>query len=137
MEKQQNRRLLLLAAMVTTTFGAVAAVEAHLATDAFAQSRRRPGSVVNPQQVPTARYGRGEVVDLSLIIEEWRSRYPATPVFACACMAAECDRTSQWPFRDYARYQTLVALGNFNAASNESAGFNCFDIETGDRPEGA
>ena len=28
----------------------------------------------NPDQVPTARYARGEDVDLSLIVEEWRDR---------------------------------------------------------------
>jgi len=115
------------------TLGVAASFNGVLASRASAQGR--PNRAINPEQVPTARYGRGESVDLSLIIEEWRNRYPATPVFACTCMSSACSRTEQWPFREYVQYQPLVALGNFNAAGNESAGFNCFDIETGDRPE--
>ncbi len=129
MKKQQSRWLMGLAAIL----GVAAVFNGALASSAFAQSRL--DRAINPEQVPTARYGRGESIDLSLIIEEWRARYPATPVFACTCMSSACNRTEQWPFREYAQYQPLVALGDFNAASNESAGFNCFDIETGDRPE--
>lgn len=88
----------------------------------------------DPNQVPTARYGRGEPVDLSLIVEEWRGRYPATPVFSCICNAATCGDASEWPFRTFTLYQPFVALGQFNAASNEASGFNCFDMQTGDRP---
>ncbi|MGC1306861.1 MAG: hypothetical protein WA885_06500 [Phormidesmis sp.] len=91
--------------------------------------------VRNPNQVPTARYGRGEAVDISLIIEEWRDRYPTIPVFACVCDAGTCGDADQWPFREYSRYQPFVALGDANAANNETNGFNCFDIETGDRPD--
>ncbi len=132
MEKQQTQWLWGLATVVA--IAGVASLECLLAPSVAAQNRR-PSRVINPQEVPTARYGRGEAVDLSLIVEEWRSRYPATPVFACTCMSSACNRTEQWPFRAYALYQPLVALGDINAASNESAGFNCFDIETGDRPE--
>ncbi len=88
----------------------------------------------DPQQVPTARYGRGESVDLSLIVEEWRDRYPDIPVYACSCTASICGNESAWPFRDFVRYQSFVALGSVNAAGNEATGFNCFDIETGERP---
>ena len=126
---KQSRWLVRLAAIL----GGAVIFNGTLALRVFAQGR--PNRAINPEQVPTARYGRGESVDLSLIIEEWRNRYPATPVFACTCMSSACNRTEQWPFREYAQYQPLVALGDFNAASNESAGFNCFDIETGDRPE--
>lgn len=98
------------------------------------QAPARPASARDPLQVPTARYGRGEAVDLSLIVEEWRDRYPDIPVYACSCTADTCGNASVWPFRDFARYQSFVALGAFNAASNEATGFNCFDIETGERP---
>ncbi|MEO0647909.1 MAG: hypothetical protein AAFZ17_17440, partial [Cyanobacteria bacterium J06650_10] len=97
-----------------------------------AQAQRLPAG--DPQQVPTARYGRGEPVDLSLIVEEWRDRYPAIPVYACNCNADTCGDSSVWPFRDFARYQSFVALGAFNAANSEDTGFNCFDMETGERP---
>ncbi len=100
------------------------------------QSPVRQAPARNPQQVPTARYGRGEAVDLSLIVEEWRDRYPDLPVYVCNCNADTCGNTSVWPFRDFARYQSSVALGASNAASNESTGFNCFDMETGERPIG-
>ena len=88
----------------------------------------------NPEQVPTARYGRGESVDLSLIIEEWRDRFPATPVFVCTCRNLACGDTSVWPFREFELYQPFVALGATNAIQNESTGFKCFDIETGRTP---
>ena len=130
MEKQQNRWQMALALMAS-----VAVIVNGLLVRRAAAQNRLPSRAINPEQVPTARYGRGESVDLSLIVEEWRARYPATPVFACTCMSSACNRTEQWPFREYVRYQPLVALGDFNAASNEAAGFNCFDIETGDRPE--
>jgi len=88
----------------------------------------------DPEQVPTARYARGESVDLSLIVEEWRGRYPATPVFACTCSSAICGDEAVWPFRTFTLYQPFLALGAFNAAKTEETGFNCFDMETGDRP---
>ena len=88
----------------------------------------------DPNQVPTARYARGENVDLALIIEEWRDLFPQTPIYACACLEQTCGTSTVWPFRRFARYQPLVALGPTNAASNERRGFNCFDIETGENP---
>ncbi|MEO1633928.1 MAG: hypothetical protein AAFS04_02465 [Cyanobacteria bacterium J06631_9] len=103
------------------------------ATGSVAQAQISPAR--NPDQVPTARYARGEEVDLSLIVEEWRDRYPATPVFACTCTAETCGDAELWPFRTYTLYQPFVALGDFNAAGYERNGFNCFDMETGDRPE--
>lgn len=91
--------------------------------------------VRDPEQVPTARYGRGEAVDLSLIIDEWRDRYPSIPVFACSCNADTCGDRTLWPFREYTRYQPFVSLGDVNATNSEATGFNCFDIETGARPQ--
>jgi len=91
--------------------------------------------VRNPEQVPTARYGRGEDVDLSLIIEEWRDRFPATPVFVCTCRNQSCGDTEAWPFREFTLYQPFVALGDTNATNNETTGFKCFDIETGLTPK--
>ncbi len=88
----------------------------------------------NPTQVPTARYARGEDVDLALIIEEWRDRFPQTPVYACACLEETCDSAAAWPFKTFTRYQPFVALGPTNAATNERKGFNCFNIETGENP---
>ncbi len=131
MEKQQTRKLSALIASVG--LGGCGLVGSLLASGVSAQTR-----VVNPardpEQVPTARYGRGESVDLSLIVEEWRDRYPATPIFVCTCNAFACGDTTAWPFRVFTRYQPFVALGDNNAASNEDNGFNCFDMETGDRP---
>ena len=89
----------------------------------------------DPNQVPTARYARGEDVDLALIIEEWRDRFPQTPVYACACLEETCDSSAIWPFRRFTRYQPFVALGPTNAAISERQGFNCFDMETGEDPE--
>lgn len=89
----------------------------------------------DPNQVPTARYARGEEVDLALIIEEWRDRFPQTPVYACACLEETCDSSAIWPFRRFTRYQPFVALGPTNAATSERQGFNCFDIETGEDPK--
>ena len=91
-------------------------------------------NVRDPEQVPTARYARGEDVDLALIIEEWRDRFPQTPVYACACLEETCDSSAIWPFRKFTRYQPFVALGLTNASTNERRGFNCFDIETGEAP---
>jgi hypothetical protein len=99
------------------------------------QAQNRLGTPIDPNQVPTARYGRGEAVDLSLIVEEWRDRYPNIPVFVCSCNADTCGNTEVWPFRSYSRYQPFVALGKANAANNEDTGFNCFDMQTGDRPD--
>lgn len=132
MEKQQTWRLSALIASVG--LGGCGLIGSLLASEVGAQSRRL-NPARDPAQVPTARYGRGESVDLSLIIEEWRDRYPAIPVFVCTCNAATCGNPTVWPFRAFTRYQPFVALGDTNAASNESTGFNCFEIETGDRPE--
>ena len=92
-------------------------------------------TVRDPAQVPTARYARGEDVDLSLIIDEWRDLFPAAPIFACICTATTCGDAEIWPFREFSLYQPFVALGSANAANNEANGFNCFDMETGERPE--
>lgn len=105
------------------------------AFSSVAQPSGAPNGAIDPTQVPTARYARGEAVDLSLIIDEWRDRYPDIPVFACSCDEAICGDKTKWPYREFARYQPFVALGNFNGASSEDEGFNCFDIESGDRPE--
>lgn len=91
-------------------------------------------NVLDPNQVPTARYARGEAVDLALVIEEWRDRFPQAPIYACACLEETCGDSTIWPFRSFSRYQPLVALGPTNAANNERSGFNCFDIETGENP---
>ena len=88
----------------------------------------------DPDQVPTARYARGEAVDLALIIEEWRDRFPQTPIYACACLEETCGSSAIWPYRRFVRYQPSVALGPTNAVANERRGFNCFDIETGEDP---
>ena len=106
-------------------------------TAAMAQPERlteRLVDVRNPDQVPTARYGRGEAVDLSLIVEEWRDRFPAIPVFVCTCRNQACGNESVWPFREFILYQPFVALGDTNAANNEATGFKCFDMETGRAP---
>jgi hypothetical protein len=100
-----------------------------------AQPSNAPNRVIEPAQVPTARYARGEAVDLSLIIDEWRDRYPNIPIFACSCDADSCGDKTKWPYREFARYQPFVALGNSNGASSEDEGFNCFDIDSGNRPE--
>ena len=92
-------------------------------------------NVRDPAQVPTARYARGEDVDLALIIGEWRDRFPQTPIFACACQEETCGSSAIWPFRQYTRYQPFIALGPTNAATNERRGFNCFDIDTGEDPQ--
>lgn len=88
----------------------------------------------DPNQVPTARYARGEDVDLALIIEEWRDRYPQVPVYACACLEETCGSSAVWPFREFAQYQPFVALGPTNAIAQERRGFNCFDIASGEDP---
>ena len=92
-------------------------------------------NVRDPAQVPTARYARGEDVDLALIIGEWRDRFPQTPIFACACLEETCGSSAVWPFRQYTRYQPFIALGPTNALTNEIRGFNCFDIDTGEDPQ--
>lgn len=133
MGKKSARGSFVLMVLVTLA-GAIGIVCGTSRSVAQAQSDRL-SSVRNPNQVPTARYGRGEAVDLSLIVEEWRDRYPTIPVFVCTCNADSCGDKTVWPFRTYTRYQPLVALGNFNAASSEANRFNCFDMETGERPE--
>ncbi|MFK8185643.1 MAG: hypothetical protein AB8B99_19885 [Phormidesmis sp.] len=104
-----------------------------LSAPAIAQSERFV-DIRDPDQVPTARYGRGEDVDLSLIIEEWRDRYPATPVFVCTCRNQSCGDKEIWPFREYSLYQPFVSLGDANATNSEATGFKCFEIETGRAP---
>lgn len=93
------------------------------------------GTAAIAELAPTARYARGEAVDQALIIREWKSRMPQIPVYACTCQAESCDAQASWPFRRYNRYQSLVALGPFNAAYNNSLGFQCFDIATGAAPD--
>ncbi len=128
-EKQAKRLSMLIASVILAAGGS-----GMTSLAAGAQPSPRLGTVRDPQQVPTARYGRGEDVDLSLIVEEWRDRYPTIPIFVCACNAGTCGNTAVWPFRSYSRYQPFVALGKANAANNESTGFNCFNMESGDRP---
>lgn len=128
MPKEQSQRLL----KVLLSLGLAGGAMGALAVASRAQPTRIPAG--DPQQVPTARYGRGEPVELSLIVEEWRDRYPAIPVYACSCNAETCGDIELWPFREFTRYQPFVALGEFNAANNEDYGFNCFEMETGERP---
>ena len=104
-----------------------------IAPAALAQAIR-PNAAINPQQVPTARYARGESVDVSLIVEEWRDRYPDIPIFVCSCNAETCGDKAMWPYREFTQYQPFVALGPNNAARNQTTGFNCFDMETGEQP---
>lgn len=123
-----GRCLLMLGVVGVATVGSSMTV----ALPALAQATRLPAR--DPEQVPTARYGRGEAVDLSLIVEEWRDRYPAIAVYTCSCNAETCGDETVWPFRSFSRYQPFLALGAANATNNEAAGFNCFDIENGERP---
>ncbi|MGD1865110.1 MAG: hypothetical protein ACFB0D_11190 [Phormidesmis sp.] len=145
----KNRRVLGLVAGALTVAFASAVAPDTLSGDAIAQTLAQtpvqtPVQTIaqasrlparDPQQVPTARYGRGEAVDLSLIVEEWRDRYPAIPVYTCSCTTDACGDDTVWPFRTFTRYQPFVALGAFNATNSEETGFNCFDIETSDRPQ--
>ncbi len=84
---------------------------------------------------PTFRYAQGEEVDLAEIIAEWRGYYADVPVYLCVCQDGTCDQTEQWPYREYTRYQTSVALGPTNGQAAEAAGANCFDIADGSRPD--
>ena len=81
---------------------------------------------------PTARYARGEDVDLSLIVDEWQRRMPDIPVYACTCTEDTCDTKPRWPLRSYRKNEPLVALGPFNANYNESKGFACEVIAADD-----
>lgn len=83
---------------------------------------------------PTARYANGEGIELADIITEWRGYYADVPVYLCICQDDTCDQTSQWPYREYDRYQFSVALGPTNGKITEAAGSNCFDIADGSRP---
>jgi len=83
---------------------------------------------------PTARYANGEDIDLANIITEWRGYYADVPAYLCICQDDTCDQTSQWPYREYDRYQFSVALGPTNGKVTEAAGSNCFDIADGSRP---
>ena len=134
MEDKQARRLSLLIASAMLGVGGALITPAAASAQPSSPDTSSFDAVGDPQQVPTARYGRGENVDLSLIVEEWRDRYPTIPVFVCSCSASTCGNTAVWPFRSFTRYQPLVALGKNNAASSESTGFSCFNMETGDRP---
>jgi hypothetical protein len=86
------------------------------------------------EPVPTARYARGEAVDLALILEEWNGKHPEIPMFSCVCLQPSCDLTASWPFRSFSEYQSTVMLGQFNAADTETQGFNCHDIVSGRSP---
>ncbi len=83
---------------------------------------------------PTARYARGENVDLAEIVSEWRGYYADVPVYLCVCQADTCNQTQQWPYREYARYQLGLALGPTNGRMAEGSGANCFDIADNSRP---
>ena len=74
---------------------------------------------------PTARYAQGKDVDLELIIEEWQSRMPDIPIYACTCQEDSCETKPRWPLRSYKKNEPLVALGPFNADYNVSKGFKC------------
>ena len=87
-----------------------------------------------PTAVPTVRYARGEEVDLSEIVAEWRGYYEDVPVYLCVCQEDTCDQTQQWPYREYSRYQLGVALGPTNGRIAEDSGANCFDIADNSRP---
>lgn len=119
--------------IATLVTGVLSSLVAGFSQSAWAQPARL-SPARDPNQVPSARYARGEDVDLSLIVEEWRDRYPATPIFACTCSAQTCGDAELWPFRTFTLYQPFIALGEFNAVNNEENGFNCFDMETGARP---
>lgn len=90
---------------------------------------------VKAELPPTARYARGEEVDLSLIVDEWQRRMPDIPVYACTCTEEVCDTKPRWPLRSYNQNEPLVALGPFNAEYNESKGFACEVLALDDVPE--
>lgn len=92
-----------------------------------------PSAIAN-EPVPTARYARGETVDLALIIDEWNGKHPEIPVFSCVCLQPSCNLTTGWPFQTFSEYQFTVMLGQFNAAATENQGFNCHDIVSGRSP---
>ena len=83
---------------------------------------------------PTVRYARGENVDLSEMVSEWRGYYEDVPVYLCVCQEDTCNQTQQWPYREYARYQLGLALGPTNGRIAEDSGANCFDIADNSRP---
>lgn len=85
--------------------------------------------------VPTVRYARGENVDLSEIVAEWRGYYEDVPVYQCVCQESVCDQTGQWPYREFDRFELSVALGPTNGKIAEDSGANCFDIADGSRPD--
>lgn len=100
------------------------------------QAQTESGAIAPmPPAVPTMRYAQEENVDLAEIIAEWRGYYRDIPVYLCVCQGDTCDRTAQWPFREFDRYQLSVALGPANGQATQSSGFNCFDIADGSRPE--
>ncbi len=94
-----------------------------------------PSATSQPDSLPpTAQYANGENIDLADIIAEWRGYYADVPVYLCVCQDDTCDQTSQWPYREYDRYQLSVALGPASGTTVEVTGSNCFDIADGSRP---
>ncbi len=108
-----------------------------LAAQAQAQSTSESATPAGPPPAPTARYARGENVDLAEIVSEWRGYYADVPVYLCICQDATCDQTRQWPYREFDRYQLTVALGPTGGQLAEDTGANCFDIADGSRPSKA
>lgn len=108
---------------------------ALFAQAAQAQTAPTPAAPPAPPSAATARYAQGEDVDLAEIITEWRGYYSDIPVYLCVCQDDTCDRTEQWPYREFDRYQLSAALGPSNGQATQSAGFNCFDIADGSRPD--
>lgn len=100
-----------------------------------APAQATPIQAAPVQVAPTARYARGEEVNLAEIVAEWRGYYADVPVYLCACQEITCDQTEQWPYREYDRYQLGVVLGPTNGKVAEAAGANCFDIADGSRPD--
>lgn len=99
------------------------------AKSVLAQTQNQPKPAA-----PTVRYARGENVDLSEIVTEWRGYYEDVPVYLCVCQEDTCNQTQQWPYREYARYQLGLALGPTNGRIAEDSGANCFDIADNSRP---
>ena len=97
--------------------------------------RAQPAETTAPSEAaPTVRYARGEAVEFSEIVTEWRGYYEDVPVYLCVCQEATCNQTQQWPYREYQRYQLGLALGPTNGRVAEDSGANCFDIADNSRP---
>ncbi len=110
---------------------------APLVASAQAQNVPETPAPAEPAPAPTVRYARGENVNLSEIVNEWRGYYADVPVYLCVCQAATCDQTQRWPYREFDRYQLSVALGPTSGQLTENTGANCFDIADGSRPGSA